>query len=123
MYAQTAQNRQAQEDAQRQRFFEYMQNFQFKNDMKQKQFRNYLAGKDIQSLGQLDEARYLKAQQEQMINNRKKEDEKAMKYNIAQLDNKNYLFKQMEDKRAQKNMERMQDKAFADVLARQIQEG
>lgn len=58
-----------------------------------------------------------------MTNSRKKDDEKAMKNNNARLDNKSFLQMQMEEKRAQKNMERMQDKAFADVLTRQIQEG
>lgn len=53
-----------------------------------------------------------------MVNSRKKEDEKAMRYNNAQQDNKNFLKMQMEEKRAQKNMERMHDKAFADVLAK-----
>ena len=49
--------------------------------MKSKQFKNYLAGKDINSLSALDEARYMKAQQDKQAFDRKKEDQRALKHN------------------------------------------
>ena len=84
-YAKAETVRQEQEEVSRKRFFNYMRGFQESNDMKTKQFSNYLGSKDIHQLSALDEARYLKAQQEYQIKDRKKADQKEMKYNNAQL--------------------------------------
>ena len=51
-----------------------------------------------------------------MTNSRKKDDEKAMKNNNARLDNKSFLQMQMEEKRAQKNMERMSGYTIHQIL-------
>ena len=64
----------------------------------------------------------MKAWQDKQIKDRKEEDERRLRHDNLLQDNKNFLRKQMEDKRAQANLERMQDKAFADVLTRQLQE-
>ena len=73
LYSQMEQGRQEKEENDRQRFFRYMQGYQDANDLKSKQFQSYLAGKDINSLSQLDEARYLRAVQEKEIKDRKNE--------------------------------------------------
>ena len=122
LYSRMEVGRQEKEEHDRQRFFRYMQGYQDANDLKAKQFATYLAGKDIGSLSQLDEARYLRAVQEKEMKDRKNEQQSSLKYSNEKQKNLEFLRMQMREKQEQKSNEVMQDRYFASALNQQISE-
>ena len=75
-----------------------MRGFQERNDAKTAQLRNYMAGRDIASLSQADEARYLRAVQEKELADNKKEDRQRLALASGQASNLAFLRQQMFEK-------------------------
>lgn len=107
LYAQLASAQQEKSEVVRQQFFDRMKGFQERNDAKTAQLSNFMAGRDLASLSNADEARYLRSVLDKEAEAQKKEDRSTLANRNGQSNNLAVLRQQMLEKEQRKRLEKL----------------
>lgn len=103
-------------DAARKRFFDHVKGFQVKNDQKLASLVNFMNGRDFATLSKQDEERMMQQLKEKLMKDQKADDEKNIKLRNANMDNVNFLKRQMEEKKERERFQKIEDDAFAALI-------